>query len=247
MNLYKTPLKKNFSIPLYYQLKEILSQEIKNGSYDENTPLPPETEMASKFNISRPTVRQAICSLVNDGVLTRTKGKGTFVIPPEIKEETIRHLNNYNEEINPNADFPKTELISCEKVAAAPEICHHLKITADSEVFELIRLRYINDEPNSLITSYIPAESCPMLPTRDFNRESLYHALECAGIYIQKVKRIFAVEMPSLKDRAILKIPENVPIFLFTTTASSTDKIPVEYSLTKYRGDKNKFSIELKK
>lgn len=247
MNLYKTKLKKNFSIPLYYQLKERLLHEIKSGCYNENTPLPSETEIAAQLNISRPTVRQAIGSLVNDGLLIRRKGKGTFVIPPETKKETMQQLNNYNEELNPTGALPKTKVISCKKVKASPEIAHHLKITDDSEVFELIRLRFINEEPNSLITSYIPSEVYPDLAARDFTQESLYHVLGLANIHIQNIKRIFAVEIPSPEDCALLKITEQIPIFHFTTIAYSANKIPVEYSFTKYRGDKNKFSIELKK
>lgn len=247
MGLYQTELKKNFSIPLYYQLKELLLKEIKLGKYDENIPLPPETEIATRFNISRPTVRQAICSLVNDGILTRTKGKGTYVIPPEIKEETMHQLNNCNQEISKAGTMPKTNVISIKQIQATPEIAYYLKITENSKVFELIRLRFNKNEPNSIITSYIPVEIYPNLLSRDFSKESLYQVFELSNLFIKRVKRIFKVQLPEPTDLTLLNINENIPLFHFTTIAYSTGNLPVEYSFTKYRGDKNKFSIELRK
>ena len=72
---------KNLPLPLYYQLKQIIMNSIDEGIYQEDTAIPTEFELISKYDVSRTTVRQALNELVNEGYLYRKKGIGTFVSP----------------------------------------------------------------------------------------------------------------------------------------------------------------------
>lgn len=246
MSLYSQTLRKNFSIPLYYQLKQILLKEIQSGAYDGNIPLPPEMELAEKFQISRPTVRQAIGSLVNEGILTRTKGKGTYVhLSAAANQAFVHQMGSYNHDFSTDGSIPETSVLSLQKMPVSPKIAGPLEITEDSLVFELIRLRFSNHEPTALITTYIPAEIDAALQSRDFTRESLHQVFDALKLPIRRISRIFEVKIPTVQERELMQLPENIPLFHFTTTAYTTGQIPIEYSFSKYRGDKNKFFIEL--
>lgn len=72
-------LNKNSSIPVYYQLKEIIQKRIQSSEYVEGGIIPSERELAKDFGISRMTVRQALNQMVAEGSLVREKGRGTFV------------------------------------------------------------------------------------------------------------------------------------------------------------------------
>ncbi len=84
------------SKPLYIQLKQILTDDIKKGIYSPSIKLPTESELCSKYNVSRITVRKAILDLVDEGYLVRQQGKGTFVKSPKLKRELIA-VNGYSE------------------------------------------------------------------------------------------------------------------------------------------------------
>ena len=72
-------LDKHSSVPLYAQLKDILTERIENGDYPPGSQIPTEMTLCEELELSRPTVRQAIAELVSEGLLIIMKGKGTFV------------------------------------------------------------------------------------------------------------------------------------------------------------------------
>ena len=78
-------LDRSTPIPLYYQLKGFILQEIQNGTYPVGSCIPTEMEIRDRFNLSRTTIRQAISELVQEGRLERRTSKGTFVTLPKEK------------------------------------------------------------------------------------------------------------------------------------------------------------------
>ncbi|WP_227656362.1 GntR family transcriptional regulator [Enterococcus avium] len=70
---------KNSPLPLYFQVKEDIEKKIKEEVYIEGEALPSEIALIDQYNVSRTTIRQAVEQLVNDGLLERRRGKGTFV------------------------------------------------------------------------------------------------------------------------------------------------------------------------
>ena len=76
--LEEKKLDKNVPIPLYYQLKRLILEDIENGTYPIGSDIPTELQLSEMFDISRTTVRQAITELVQEGRLYRVKSKGTF-------------------------------------------------------------------------------------------------------------------------------------------------------------------------
>ncbi len=85
----ESKIDKSIPIPLYFQLKTLIMDEIKNGTYKVGNPIPTEKELSETFQISRTTVQQAITELVQEGWLYRIKSKGTFVSQPKISQDFI--------------------------------------------------------------------------------------------------------------------------------------------------------------
>src|SRR5579883_2549368 len=84
-------LERSNPLPLYYQLKEVLRQQIRSGHLEPHAAIPSEPELVASYHVSRATVRQAMNELVHEGLLYRQHGKGTFVCEPRI-QQTLSEL-----------------------------------------------------------------------------------------------------------------------------------------------------------
>ncbi len=95
MNIHLQPT----SVPAYVEIYNSLFSDIVNGVYPQGECLPGEIALAQKYNVSRNTLRQAMAILCEDGLLVRSRGKGTLVV--EKKEEPKNAASS-----NPLAAFP---------------------------------------------------------------------------------------------------------------------------------------------
>lgn len=92
-------LERSNPLPLYYQLKEVLKQQIRAGHLAPHTAIPSEPELVAQYHVSRATVRQALTELVHEGLLYRQHGRGTFVCEPRVQQHTISELTSFSEEL----------------------------------------------------------------------------------------------------------------------------------------------------
>lgn len=241
-------LNKNIPIPLYYQLKTILLEYIKEHHTDTENPIPTEVEISEHFGISRPTVRQAINELVVEGYLYRIKAKGTFISKPKIKQDFLLVLDSFNKEMHKKGLIPSTKILNIEVIKCDEKVGNALKIQAGSDVIQLSRLRYANDEPIVFVVTYLPYDRCPSIMTKNLEKESMYEILENdCGLLISGVTRTLEAILAGEFEAKLLEIEKGAPIQYFESVAYLSDNTPIEYSLAKYRGDRNKFTFDLKR
>jgi len=243
----KITLDKNVPIPLYYQLKQQILSMIETGALTEGDMLPPENELCVMFSISRPTIRQSLNELVAEGYLTRSKGRGTFIAKPKIEARFLSNLESFNNEIRAKNMIPKTEVLALEKATAPLKATAALQLTPGSELLYLSRLRSANDTPIVFVETYLPFESFSKLLSVDFGEKSLYDSIEkMYNIRVNRVQRVIEAVNSHRYEAQLLKIPTNSAISLVKTVGYSAGHTgPVEYSIARYRGDTNKFSVEI--
>ena len=236
---------KESPIPLYYQVKQFLVSKIKAKEYSPGDAIPTESELCEMFGVSRPTVRQALSELVHDGHLVRMKGKGTFVAYPKIDARFFKNLQSFNKEMREKGMEPSTRVI-CIEMRTDETAAQILGLPAASPLIYLERLRYADDMPMVYLETYLPYERFSALYEVDFSVNSLYESLDrLYGLPIYKVRRNFEAVLPTTKEAGLLGIKKTQPICFVTTIATTDQNEDVEYSLARYRGDMNKFSIEL--
>jgi len=241
-------LNKNIPIPLYYQLKSILLEYIKERQDDTKTPIPTEIEISEYFGISRPTVRQAINELVMEGYLYRIKAKGTFISKPKISQDFLLVLDSFNNEMKKKGLTPSTKILARELVKSDEKVSQTLKINEGDEVIKLSRLRFANDEPIVFVITYVPYSICPGLMTHDLETESIYEIIEKeSGMLISNATRSLESMIAGDFEAKLLNIPKGAPIQYFESVITLENDTPVEYSLAKYRSDRSKFTFELKR
>ncbi|MBD3308354.1 UTRA domain-containing protein [candidate division KSB3 bacterium] len=239
-------LNKDIPIPLYYQLKEILLETITQS--EAGSPFPTELELCKQFDISRPTVRQAINELVIEGYLRRIKGKGTFISESKIKHDFLIALKSFTQEMREKGFTPETKVLEFKLDKADMKISDALNIPVGSDVVRLKRLRSTNGKPIVLVVTYLSHERVPDLLSKDMTNESLYETIERDyGYTIDRATRTLEARTAEEQEAKLLGIAKRDPIQFIETIAYLADGTPIEYSLAEYRGDMSTFSYELKK
>lgn len=239
---------KTIPIPLYFQLKNILLEYITEHHHDHDAPIPTEVDISNHFGISRPTVRQAINALVVEGYLYRIKGRGTFITRPKIRQEFLQALESYNTEMKKKGLEPSTKVLGLEVEPCDEKTAGALKLNTGDRVIKLSRLRYVNGEPIVFVVTYLPYDRCPGFVNRDLESGSIYEILENDyKLVISRASRSLEPIPAGDFEAKLLLIEKGAPIQYFETVAYLADDTPVEYSLAKYRGDRNKFTFELKR
>ncbi|QGQ96380.1 GntR family transcriptional regulator [Paenibacillus psychroresistens] len=246
--LFSKSLKKNIPIPYYYQLKEILLEYITEHHVNQDVQIPTELEISKHFSISRPTVRQAMNELVVEGYLYRQKGKGTFIIKPKISQSFLQVLDSFNNEMIKKGLKPTTTVLSMEVKKSDEKVSEKLKLPLDSQVIQLRRLRYANEEPIVYVVTYLPYSKCSLILEKDLQHESLYEILEQeCGLCLLKATRELEAVIAGDYEAALLQIDIGSPLQYIKSITYLADEAPIEYSLAKYRGNRSKFSFELTK
>ncbi|WEV39745.1 GntR family transcriptional regulator [Lactobacillus sp. ESL0681] len=233
------------NLPKYKIIADDLLQKIQTGIYPLGTIIPAETELAQKYQVSRPTVRQAISNLVNQGYLERRRKRGTLVKKTKIEQEFTHLIESYSSEMSAKGMYPKTNLLYFKAEAAKAEVANSLHIKEAEPVFKLVRLRYANDQPTVLVTTYIPQKRVPELIKYDFAKDSLYKVLEKYDLKVTHVIRKLEVLEADETIASLLNVAQGKPIFNFHTQGMTIDEQPIEYSIAKYRGDINSFVIDV--
>lgn len=162
--------------PVYQQLTQRLRRLVGKG-YQAGEKFLTEREIVKRFSVSRATANKALASLVSEGLLEFRKGVGTFVRRPSISYD-LRTLISFTDKAKAVGKTPRTTLLTFGQIPASEidaEIAHQLRVRPDESVWELDRVRYIDDVPVILEHRYVVAAHCPKL-TRAQAEASLYHA-----------------------------------------------------------------------
>ncbi len=245
MHLFKQKLDKSTPIPLYFQLKSILLDDIKDGRFKVGDPIPTENELVDFYHISRSTVRQAISDLVQEGWLTRKASKGTFVTQPERTSSYIRSFEPFYQQITKLGKKPHTELIDLNVITPEKEISERLKLEPGQKVISLFRRRYADDIPMVTFQNYIPYDLCSFILSYDFKLHSLYEILiKNPETQIANTKTIVSAMNASSEDIKLLNVKVNTPMLYFNNISTTAKGTVIDYAFAHYRGDLNKFEFE---
>lgn len=249
MGFLEQKIDKSTPIPLYFQLKQIILGMIENGELKPGDSIPTEYELISMYSLSRTTVRQAIIELVQDGLLYRVKGKGTFISKPKLAQDFMQRLESFGEQMNRLHVTPSTKVKNLKVLngsAVHKTILEGLNLNEDDQVIYLERLRFANDQPIVLVRTYLPM-ICLNILTMNLEDVGLYETLSnSANTKIVEVERQVEAILSEPYESDLLEIPKHSAVQLTTTVGFNAYHSPIEYSVAHYRGDKNKFTVKLR-
>lgn len=237
-------INRNIPIPLYFQLKTLILDEIKSGHYKVGSLIPTEKDFSDYFLISRTTVRQAITELVQEGWLYRVKSKGTFVAQPKISQDFIKKLESFNDQILRSGMTPSTEVLDFKTMKADSDTAKNLQLKEGERVIYLYRKRLADGEPIVTLETYLPYCICSFVLEHNLKEERLYSILnQSKETSVFRVNRIVEAIEADKNDEKYLNIERGKPIQHFSSIGYNVYDRPIEYSLARYRGDRNRFEI----
>ena len=226
MNL--NPLKTQ---PLYMQIRQMLSNDIKEGKYKPDEQIPTEAELCEIYQVSRITIRKAIEELVKDGTLTRIQRKGTFVTTNRFQNELLS-VSGFSEFSHQLGHMGNSRILRSEIIEANHDMAEQLRIEEGSPVLELERLMYVNERPLFYDLAHYPLTRFPGLEKRIDRAESIYKILkEDYGTEIDSNDKIINVIGATRELAKYLECDTGANLFRIVKTAYDAEDRPVHLSV----------------
>lgn len=243
---FSAELEKNSPIPLYFQIKEDIIQKIKQKQYHVEDRLPSETELMDLYDVSRTTIRKAVDALVNEGYLEVRRGIGTFIQQPKKNLWDLAELRSFNEEVGRQGLKGTTKMLSIDKVNSNEKL-EEVFNGYYKEFYQLDRLRYIEGDPSVLVTTFVPMDITPELDRFNFSEDSLFRIFkEEYQLKIDYAVKTFSAINVEEEDARLLKIEKGCAIQLVETITYDDEGYPIEFSISRDRGDITRFKVILK-
>lgn len=222
---------KNSPIPIYYQLKNDIMSKIAEGVWKSGECIASERELCEIYDVSRMTIRQAIGELVQEGILIRLKGKGTYVCEQTFKQ---KDMMSFTEIINQMGKDLKTEVIEFEKIDT-PE--HLSDIFSLEELYKITRKRIVDSNCVALERVYIPVDYCGYIDSYMLEG-SLYKILENFGYKVEYSQSSIAAITITDKLKELFKVENNVPMLKITSKTYDHNNKMIFLEEAIYRSDK---------
>ena len=231
--------------PLYTQIQEYLVEMIRSGELPPDTKLPSERELSRQLDISRMTVRHAITQLVNEGLLDRRQGAGTFVARQRLTYN-VREVTSFATAIEARGMKVATQLLEFGQVPAGRQMAERLGVNIGAELYLVVRLRLANRAPVLFERSFIPCERCAGLEEFDLEKTRLYDLL--TEHYHYRITNINqTIEAVAAGDTVAtpLRIDEGAPLLLISRILRNEERVPILYSQDFLRADYVRMSCDL--
>lgn len=233
------------SQPAYQQIQQLIRSLIQSGQLKTGDLLPPENDLCRHFAVSRTTIRQALDILVENGLLIRQRGRGSFVSTPKLRR-TLDHLYSFTDDMRQLGLQPSSQVLACRRQKADPAVAQALSLPAAAEVFRLERLRLADGQPILQESTAIPYHLCPDIEQIDFSRNSLYGVLQNQyGLRPARATESYEAIAIAPDLARLLDCPEPAIGFQIRRVAWLDNGAPFEFTCSVTRSDRCVFTVEL--
>ena len=241
-----TYLSRTSKVPLYQQLYEILSANIKLGVWRPGDLIPSEVELIEQYQVSRITVRHVLEMLVNEGLIYRQRGRGTYVAHPTVEQALVR-IVSFTEDMLQRGCIPSTKIISSGLGPASKEIAEKLSLARGEQLVRLERLRLADGEPMSIEESFWVHRYCPGILDLDFTKRSLRELMDNNyGIHWLRAKQVIRAINAPVEIAEQLEIKTHTALLYLERISYSQEEIPIEFLRIYHRGDRYSFYNDLR-
>ncbi|MFF2569390.1 GntR family transcriptional regulator [Streptomyces sp. NPDC058084] len=229
-------------VPLYFQLARQLEAAIEDGALPPGSLLGNEIDLATRVGLSRPTVRQAIRSLVEKGLLVRRRGVGTQVVHSRVRRPL--ELSSLHDDLEASGQRPATRLLVDRLEPADAEVATALGLPVGSEVRYLERLRSARGEPLAYLRNHLPAGLLDADSGR-LETTGLYRLLRAAGTTLHSARQTVGARAAAPAEAAALGEPAGAPLLTMERTTFDARGRAVEHASHLYRASRYSFEFQL--
>jgi GntR family transcriptional regulator len=224
-------------VPRYYEIEQSL--RVRAAGLEPHSPLPSETQLCTEFGVSRMTARAAVQRLVQDGLVYRVPGRGTFVAASRAKR-TAGHILSFSDEMRRQGRVPTSRVIERRQRRATEEERRRLGV---HEVVVLRRVRLADGKPLALERAVFPARVSQALDA-NLERESLFEALVAAGLVPTGGSAALAAEAATVEDARLLRVRRGAPLLVERRLILDQDGRPLEWTESRYVGSRYGIDVD---
>ncbi|WP_373842053.1 GntR family transcriptional regulator [Limosilactobacillus sp.] len=229
--------------PVYIQIHNQLRENIENGKWTVGQKIPAERELASSFHVSRMTLRQAIQALVDEGILERRIGSGTFVANRKVQEK-MSGVTSFTELMQASGKRPSSRTISYHLTIPSQTEIEKLQLPADAKVLRMERIRYGNEIPICYEVATVPAKLVERFSKEEVT-SSFYRTLEeKAHLYPGHAVQMVSATKATERIATFLQIKRGDALLRMSQLSYLQDGRPFEYVHTQYVGSRFEFVLE---
>ncbi|GLI04781.1 GntR family transcriptional regulator [Paenibacillus tyrfis] len=229
-------------VPMYIQLKQIIKDELASGKLKPGQKLPTEFELCEMYSISRRTVRSAINELIEEGLLTRKQGKGTFISSNKIERE-LGPILGFSEICKMNGLAASSEVIEQKRIEASSSLATAMGVPVHSEIVSIKRVMMADNVPVMMDFTYLPPQYMSLLD-EDLTNKSLYATLrDQFHVVLNRTRRSIQIVFADAFQSKHLKVKKGYPLLMIQGPVYSPDMKVIHYGDQYIVGDKIKFYI----
>ncbi|QGZ53166.1 MULTISPECIES: GntR family transcriptional regulator [Streptomyces] len=229
-------------VPLYFQLAQQLEAAIENGALTPGSLLGNEIDLATRLGLSRPTVRQAIQTLVDKGLLIRRRGVGTQVLHSQVRRPL--ELSSLYDDLEAAGQHPTTRVLANHVEPATARVAAALGVPEGTDVRYVERLRAAHGEPMAYLRNHLPAGLLEP-DTARLEATGLYRMVRGAGITLHSARQTVGARAATAAEAELLAEEEGAPLLTMERTTYDDTGRAVEFGSHLYRASRYSFEFQL--
>lgn len=237
------------NIPLYVQLEQILKSRIMTGELSPGDRIPSEKEIAETYGVSSITSRQAVLNLVQEGLLLRRQGKGTYVQGPKTNVKNIMTLNvsgGLDDVVPEGLSSQKVKVLDVSRMSCTKRIASMLGAKEGEEVVRTRRTRSDNGVVLSYIKNYLPLNIGNKIKKKDLLDQSMLQVLrKKLGLSLKTGLQFITAVIADYEIASTLSVSISSPVLYLETIIYIEGDIPVDFVQTFYRSDQFKYTLNI--
>ena len=230
--------------PKYRRIADFIREQIDDGALAVGDQVPTEARLCEQFGVSRITVVKALDRLVDEGLLVREQGRGTFVAQPLLAHEPSELLS-FTESMWRRGKRPASQVLAKSSQVAASRLREQLRLGRGQKVWKLRRLMLADGDPIGVQTSWLPTTRFPRLNEHIADDVSLYEVLrESYQTTIDSALETYSAMQLDVEERDLLGAGTDVAAFAVERLSFSR-QVPVEFVRSIMRSDATHYTVRL--
>jgi GntR family transcriptional regulator len=233
------------AVTLYHRVYTILRERIVAGQYPAEQPLPGEIDFAAAFGVSRVTMRRALDELVREGLIERSRGRGSFPRPRTGAAAPLQGgISGLLDNIIAMGLKTSVRIISLETIEAAPDVAATLRLAAGEKVQKAVRVRSLDGAPLAMMTTFVPA-AVASFTRRQLTEKPMLKLLEGAGVRVAHADQSISARLADTVVAPLLDVNYGAALLAVNRLVHDARGRPVQLLHGLYRPDRYEYRMSL--
>ncbi|MDG3131947.1 GntR family transcriptional regulator [Streptococcus suis] len=226
----------------YITIHDKIKEQIDKGIWEIGQRLPSERDLAEEFRVSRMTLRQGITLLVEEGILQRKVGSGTYVANTRVQEK-MRGTTSFTDIVQLQGKIPSSKLLSYVRTKPSDKEREFLNLAPEEYIIRMERIRYADNVPVVYEVASIPERLIQNVPKEDVTNH-FFKTLTANGYRIGRSKQTIFARLANEKVAKHLQVAKNQAILALKQISYLENGQAFEFVNSQYVGERFEFYLE---